>query len=456
MKVERRFIEFVPEEERHGNVRSLFSMWFAPNVALITMITGGLGVQTGLNLFWSAVAIVLGNLTGGIFMALHSVQGPKLGVPQMIQSRAQFGVRGAVFPILLVILMYVGYCTTNVVIGAQAFAAVTSVPFGWGIIIVASVTCLVAIIGYDLIHGVQKVLSVISGLVFLYVTIAVFQFDFSPDSWSPTPFNLTSFLLLLGVSATWQLTYAPYIADYSRYLPVNTDSRKTFLYTYGGTVLGAVWSMILGAILTAAVPRFLENPSLGVAGLGGDTWALVFNISAILGIMFGNVINLYGAFMSITTAAETFVKIKSTLQTRVGLILLTSVIVIALALLGHNNLVHHFENLMLLLSYTLFPWTTINLVDFFYLRHAEYNIQALFDPDGEYGRYNWNALIPYLVTIACEIPFISTSTYVGPMARLLGGVDLAWLIAITLPGILYYYLMKKQLQAKTNKPTMLS
>lgn len=41
-------------------------------------------------------------------MALHSAQGPRLGIPQMIQSRAQFGFCGAILPILLVILMYVG------------------------------------------------------------------------------------------------------------------------------------------------------------------------------------------------------------------------------------------------------------------------------------------------------------------------------------------------------------
>ncbi|MET3290898.1 UNVERIFIED_CONTAM: NCS1 family nucleobase:cation symporter-1 [Brevibacillus sp. OAP136] len=456
MKVERHFIEFVPEDERHGNVRSLFSMWFAPNVALITMITGGLGVQTGLNLFWSAVAIVLGNLIGGILMALHSVQGPRLGIPQMIQSRAQFGVMGAVFPILLVILMYVGYCTTNVVIGAQAFASVASIPFGWGVVIVAAVTFFVAVIGYDLIHGVQKALSVISGLVFLYVTIAVFQLDYPQNSWSPAQFNSTSFLLLFSVSATWQLTYGPYIADYSRYLPKDTDSRKTFFYTLGGTFLGAVWCMILGAILTDAVPRFLENPSLGVASLGGSTWSLVLNFSAILSVMFGNVINLYGAFMSITTVLETFIKIKSTLQTRFTLIFITTLIVITLAVLGHNSFVEHFETLMLLLSYTLFPWTTINLVDFFFLRHGTYNLSALFDPKGEYGTYNWKALIPYLITIVCEVPFMSTALYEGPIARALNGADLAWIVAITLPGILYYYLMKKNSHGDFDKHTTIS
>ncbi|MFC7393171.1 purine-cytosine permease family protein [Scopulibacillus cellulosilyticus] len=446
MKVERHFIEFVPEEERHGSVRSLFPMWFAANMSLFTVVTGGLGVEAGLNLFWSAVAILIGNLVGGIFMALHSVQGPRLGIPQMIQSRAQFGVIGAVLPLLLVIIMYVGYGATNTVIAAQALSSISHISVSWGVIIISAVTFLVAIYGHDLIHRVQKVLSVIMGLLFIYVTIVAFRFGFPLDNWSPGQFKLTPFLLLLGVCATWQLTYAPYIADYSRYLPRNTDSKKAFIYTYGGSVLSTVWLMILGAILTETIPRFLDNASHGVASLGGFTWSMILYSCIIINTMGGNVLNIYGGFMSITTVLDTFVKIKSTIQSRFVLLLVTSIMVASLGVFGHENFVNNVQNLILILSYTLFPWTTINLVDFFSLRHGEYNINALFDYNGMYGKFNWKALISYLITVVCEIPFLNTTIYIGPIAKLLNGIDLAWVLAITIPGILYYYLMRKEIK----------
>ena len=50
-------------------------------------------------------------------MALHPAQGPRLGIPQMIQSRAQFGFYGAVVPILLVIMMYIGFFASSGVLG---------------------------------------------------------------------------------------------------------------------------------------------------------------------------------------------------------------------------------------------------------------------------------------------------------------------------------------------------
>jgi len=91
LALERRSVDPVPDSERHGSVRSLFTVWFAANMQVTTVVTGALGVIVGLPLPWAILALVIGNLVGAVFMALHSAQGPKLGIPQMIQSRAQFG-----------------------------------------------------------------------------------------------------------------------------------------------------------------------------------------------------------------------------------------------------------------------------------------------------------------------------------------------------------------------------
>lgn len=89
--VEQHSIDFIPETERHGSVFSLFTLWFAANMQITTVVTGALAVVIGLPLVWALVAIVVGNLLGGVVMALHSAQGPRMGIPQMVQSRAQFG-----------------------------------------------------------------------------------------------------------------------------------------------------------------------------------------------------------------------------------------------------------------------------------------------------------------------------------------------------------------------------
>lgn len=143
MNIEKRTIEFIPEEERHGSVRNLFSIWFSANMQITTLVTGALAIEFGLSVFWGIVAVLIGNLLGAIFMASHSVQGPKLGIPQMIQSRAQFGVVGAIVPLLIVILMYLGFFASSTVLGAQAVSSAFSIPLNWGIVIVSFIALII-------------------------------------------------------------------------------------------------------------------------------------------------------------------------------------------------------------------------------------------------------------------------------------------------------------------------
>src|SRR5271163_4558917 len=112
-------------DQRHGTARDLFTVWFGSNIMLLTVVTGGLAVTTFALPFASAVlALVVGNTVGAIFMALHAAQGPTLGVPQMVQTRGQFGSLGSLLVVGIVIVMYVGFLSSNLVLGGQALASV--------------------------------------------------------------------------------------------------------------------------------------------------------------------------------------------------------------------------------------------------------------------------------------------------------------------------------------------
>src|ERR1700722_7498428 len=114
--IERRSIEFIPEDERYRHPRRRFSFWFSCQMQVSTLVVGTLGIAAGLNLAWTALAIVLGNVIGTIFMAGHSAQGPHLGIPQMIQNRAQFGVLGAAIPLVAVVAEATLYTSADGVI----------------------------------------------------------------------------------------------------------------------------------------------------------------------------------------------------------------------------------------------------------------------------------------------------------------------------------------------------
>jgi NCS1 family nucleobase:cation symporter-1 len=92
----------------------------------------------------------------------------------------------------------------------------------------------------------------------------------------------------------------------------------------------------------------------------------------------------------------------------------------------------------------MFPWTTINLVDFYFVRRGKYNVDALFDAKGLYGKYNMVAISAYVIAFLCEIPFINSTWFVGPLVDDLGGTDIAWIVGLIIPAIIYYFPMKKK------------
>lgn len=93
--IETRSIEPIPDGERHGSIFSQFTLWLGANLQITAMVTGALTIVFGGDVFWSLAGLMLGQIAGGIVMALHAAQGPQLGIPQMISSRVQFGVYGA-------------------------------------------------------------------------------------------------------------------------------------------------------------------------------------------------------------------------------------------------------------------------------------------------------------------------------------------------------------------------
>ena len=122
-RIEDATIQPIPDADRHGKARDLFTIWFGSNIMVLTIVTGALATTVFAQPFWSAVvAIVIGNLVGAIFMALHSAQGPRLGVPQMVQTRGQFGSYGSLLVILIVVIMYVGFFASNLVLGGQSLS----------------------------------------------------------------------------------------------------------------------------------------------------------------------------------------------------------------------------------------------------------------------------------------------------------------------------------------------
>ena len=68
-----------------------------------------------------------------------------------------------------------------------------------------------------------------------------------------------------------------------------------------------------------------------------------------------------------------------------------------------------------------------------------YDVPALFDPNGRYGRWNMTGIAVYAFGVLVQMPFIATSFYTGALVESLGGVDISWIVGLAAPALLYYF-----------------
>jgi nucleobase:cation symporter-1, NCS1 family len=441
--IEVRSIDYVPDGERHGGLASQFTLWLAANLQITAIVTGALAVVFGGDVFWSLVALLLGQLIGGAVMALHAAQGPQLGLPQMISCRVQFGIYGAVIPIVAVCLMYIGFSASGCVLAGQAMGQLLHVDDAVGIVVFGGFIVVVTLLGYRFIHLLGRVASVVGLAAFLYMFSRLLASHDIATLLAERHFSLSKFLLAMSLSASWQIAYGPYVADYSRYLPRDTSVARVFTAVGLGSVIGSQMSMTFGVLAAALAGQQFEHHevafivSLGSTGVAAGL--LYFSIA------FGKVtvtsLNAYGSFMSMATIVSGFRRgLRISLWHRFFYIVAMVGVSALLALTGRHSFLKAFEAFILCLLAVFTPWSAINLIDFYCFTRSRYDVPALSDPDGRYGRWNMTGITIYLIGILVQIPFLSTAFYTGPLVEPLGGVDISWIVGLLVPGALYYAL----------------
>jgi len=444
-------IQAIPVNQRHGKSRDLFTVWFGSNIMLLTVVTGALAVTIfGLSFIYAVLAIVIGHLVGGIFMALHSAQGPTLGVPQMVQTRGQFGSFGSLLVVVLVVVMYLGFFASNAVLGGQSLHGLfPALSINGGIVLVSLVSLLATIFGYRLIHGYTRIMTYFSGSVLLLTFIWIVLVTGLPDSFMQRgSFNWPGFFGTLSVAALWQLAYAPYVSDYSRYMPEDTGSRTAFWASYSGCCLGSIFPMLLGVVVALCI----EGDDI-VGGIATMTGGISFLVLATLsiGVAATNAMNCYcGALSTITVGQTLFPKWSAGAGSRAIVALILFSISLAVALLGKDDFMVNYTNFILLLLYVLVPWTAINLVDYYLVMHGSYDVASFFRRDGGiYGYFNWTAVLCYFIGIVVQIPFMSTDIYSGYVAQKMNGADISWIVGLLVISPLYYVLASRRQKTRS-------
>ncbi|WP_234538464.1 purine-cytosine permease family protein [Streptomyces shenzhenensis] len=444
--LEIRSIDYVPLDERHGKLWHLGPLWFMSNAQIATLAVGLISITEGGNLIWSLLAIVAGTLIGTFFMAFHSAQGPQLGLPQMIQSRPQFGYVGALLVWLFAYVQYAGFNVFNTVLAGQALDTTIHGGVKLWVVVVTAIALVVALVGYDVIHRAERFLTYTFLVVFGIFTVGVLvTLHYPAGSFDLGAFKVTPFLAQFGVVAGYQISWAIYVSDYSRYLPPDVTVRKTFYWTYFGSALGGIWLMVLGTLLAAwAGDSFDTIPSINAAGdkVFDGFGAIVLLFSA-LGLISVTALNMYGGSLTLISAIDSFKRVRPTLGVRLVTLGVTAALSLIGALAATSDFLTNFNNFLLLVLYLFIPWTSVNLMDYYVVRRGHYAIAEIFKPDGIYGRWGWQGIVSYLVGFAVMIPFFSVGTlFVGPVAKALDGADISLFVGLPVSALLYWWLTR--------------
>ena len=445
MPIETKSIDYISAHERHGRVIDQVPFWFLGNFQFFTIAIGFVGPSMGLGWGYTSLAGALGILFGTLFVAFHGSQGVELGLPQMIQSRAQFGFRGVVIVLIGTLLTFVGFNVADTVLTAHGLRGM----LGWNETVVAWVAALaaalLAIYGYDWLHRIFRWCFVVSLPLYTLLTLAIAFGKVPPTHLGTGDFTWVAFAAQFSASASYNITYAPSVSDYSRYLPLKTKARSIIAAVFVGAASSAIWLIALGAWLAS---RFGAADGLVALHDAGNVlfpgFGALLAVASVLALVATMGFNAYSGMLTVVTALNSLFAIKPSGRLRIVAIAALTAVWLAISFALSVDAIALVFAVLTIMLYLLVPWTAVNLVDYYFVRRGRYAITHLFMPHGIYGTWGVRGLSAYAVGFAAMLPFcVLPDMYVGPAARALGGVDVGWFVGLVVSAAAYLALTRQ-------------
>ena len=241
-------------------------------------------------------------------------------------------------------------------------------------------------------------LTVVLGITFVIVFIQALSYGGLHGA--PASTHAPSFALFMGATGLFvidMISWAPYVSDYSRYLPENVSKSGTFWAVFLGNAIPTIFCGILGAYVTGLLPDASSTVAAIQQVAGG--WALVVMALSLVG---SDAINAYTGMLALASILSCFMEVRrSQLMRVVGCVLMILAGMIC-ALVGYKDFVNNLSNFLDVLLFVFIPWSAINLADYYLIKHGDYDVQSFFTPDGKYGGFLWRGLIPYALAIAAR------------------------------------------------------
>ena len=443
-------IEYIAEEERHGRPRQLFWTWASPNLEFATVYIGVLPIVLFGGGFWAtAVALLVGTALGSVTHGLLSVMGPRLGVAQMVESRAGFGFSGNLLPAgLNALTSGAGWVAVNSVSGAfalQTFCTAIHLPqpaFTLALGIIVLIEIAIAFTGHNFIHAIERWVFPFLAVVFAASCVAIFWhtragtgFDASAPAATGGPVG--AFMIAVFLAFAYAVSWNPYASDYSRYLARSTDPLRVAL------------AAGLGLLISCAV---LEIAGAGLATVAGTSWgpsavptgqfvkplpevlAIVAPLAICVGAIAANVLNLYSGAMSFLSMG-----IRIPARWRRAIVAVGfGVVGFLVGTTGQAGPGGKYEDFLSFNTYWIVPFLGVVITDWV-MRHGRLRTPLVFDR----RHRNWPGVAAFLLGVAACIPFMNQTLFTGWVATALPQTgDLSFVAGFVVSAAAYWLLSR--------------
>jgi purine-cytosine permease-like protein len=234
------------------------------------------------------------------------------------------------------------------------------------------------------------------------------------------------------------------VSDYSRYLPRETRPSHIIAAVFLGASSAAIWLISLGAWLATRIGASDGLVALHDAGNAlFSGFGVVMALASVTALVATMGLNAYSGMLTVITAVNSLFDIPPSPRLRIVAIFGVAAAWIGVTLAITTNAIALLFATLTIMLYLLVPWTSVNLADYFFVRHGRYAITHLFEREGIYGAWGIRGLVAYALGFISTLPFfVLPDIYTGPAARALGGVDVGWLVGLIVSGGTYLLLCR--------------
>ncbi|GAB2598870.1 cytosine permease [Pseudactinotalea suaedae] len=465
-RIETTGIEIVTPDKRTAKPRDLFWPWFAANISVFGVSYASFVYGFGVSFGQAAIVTVIGITLSFLACGVIALAGKRGSAPTMILSRASFGVAGQKVPGVFSYLISMGWETFLAIMAVLATATIfTRLEWGGGtttkvlaMLVVAALIVGASVAGYHLIMKLQSVLTWVTGAVTLaYIVLTVSEIDLGAAAAIPAGSGQAMVGALVMVLTGFGLGWVNIAADWSRYQRRDANGGAiVFWNTFGGAI-APIMLVLYGLALIGTRPDLMDGISadpIGTLATLLPTWFLVpFLVAAVLALVSGAVLGIYSSGLTLLSLG---LRVKRPVAAAIDGAILTvgAIWVVFFA----QDFLGPFQSFLITLGVPIAAWAGIAMADTL-LRRRDYDDQALFDPRGRYGSWNWTSIA--LMAVASVIgwglvinnfadaaPWNNWQGYLlGPLG--LGGRDGDWawanlgVLFALLIGLLGYLLLQR-------------